>query len=503
MSEARSSARWLLLAVVGIGVFLITLDNTVLYTALPTLVGELNATSTQQLWVVNAYPVVIAGLLLGTGTLGDKIGHRLMFTVGLCIFGIASVIAAFSPAPEFLIGARVLLAIGAATMMPSTLSLIRLTFTKSRELSFAIGVWALLSVVASALGPLVGGLLLEWFWWGSVFLINIPMVIFALITLPFVAPRSVRNPDKHWDVISSLMAMVCLVGAVMTIKELAHSAQNWPLIAVAMVCAVVGGFLFVRRQPRLEQPLLTLEVFKEPAFVAGAIGASFAMFGTVGLQYIVSQKTQLIDGFSPLQAGLVVSAIAVGSALTSVIAGARLHILGARRLVAGGLGIAAIGSLVVGLGGVVHSNIVLAFGLFIMGTGLGAVMSVASILMISNAPPHRAGMAASVEEVSYEFGSLSAVALLGSLITFIFSASYVVPEGAPARAGEGMQDARLAVAESHLPHELAEEVLARAHESFNAGFIACTVLVTAVFAVGALITSRNLRGYVLSEEETH
>ena len=138
-----------------------------------------------------------------------------------------------------------------------------------------------------------------------------------------------------------------------------------------------------------------------------------------------------------------------------------------------------------------------------MGTGLGAVMSVASILMISNAPPHRAGMAASVEEVSYEFGSLSAVALLGSLITFIFSASYVVPEGAPARAGEGMQDARLAVAESHLPHELAEEVLARAHESFNAGFIACTVLVTAVFAVGALITSRNLRGYVLSEEETH
>lgn len=304
MPETRSNARWLLLAVVGIGVFLITLDNTVLYTALPTLVNELNATSTQQLWIINAYPVVIAGLLLGTGTLGDKIGHRLMFTIGLVIFGVASIFAAFSPGPEFLIAARALLAVGAATMMPSTLSLIRITFTQSRELSFAIGVWALLAVVAAAIGPLVGGLLLEWFWWGSVFLLNVPMVLFALITLPFVAPRSVRNPDKHWDVVSSILAMISLVGAVLFIKELAHSPQNWVIIVGSLVAAVVGGVLFVRRQGRLEQPLLTMEIFAEPPFVAGVIGASFAMFATVGAQYVVSQKTQLVEGFSPLQAGV-------------------------------------------------------------------------------------------------------------------------------------------------------------------------------------------------------
>lgn len=503
MPDVRSFSRWFLLAVVGVGVFLITLDNTVLYTALPTLVSDLDATSTQQLWIVNAYPVVIAGLLLGTGTLGDKIGHRRMFTIGLCIFGIASIIAAFSPAPAFLIGARVLLAIGAATMMPSTLSLIRLTFTKSRELSFAIGIWALTAVVAAAIGPLVGGLLLEWFWWGSVFLINVPMVIFALIALPFVAPRSVRDPDKHWDLISSALAMLCLVGAVLTIKELAHSPQNWPLIAVAFIAAIVGGFLFVRRQPRLEQPLLTLEIFSDPAFVSGAIGACFSMFGTVGLQYIVSQKTQLIDGYSPLDAGIVVSAIAVGSAMTSVVAGARLHIFGARLLVSGGLALAAVGSIVVGIGGAVHNNLLLAFGLFILGAGLGAVMSVASILMISNAPPHRAGMAASVEEVSYEFGSLSAIALLGSMVSFVFTARYVVPEGAPARSADGLQDAQLAVAEHPLPAGIAEEVLSRAQDSFNVGFLACAALVTVVFLAGAAITNSKLRGYVLTEDDVH
>ena len=503
MPETRSNARWLLLAVVGIGVFLITLDNTVLYTALPTLVNELNATSTQQLWIINAYPVVIAGLLLGTGTLGDKIGHRLMFTIGLVIFGVASILAAFSPGPEFLIAARALLAVGAATMMPSTLSLIRITFTQSRELSFAIGVWALLAVVAAAIGPLVGGLLLEWFWWGSVFLLNVPMVLFALITLPFVAPRSVRNPDKHWDVVSSILAMISLVGAVLFIKELAHSPQNWVIIVGSLVAAVVGGVLFVRRQGRLEQPLLTMEIFAEPPFVAGVIGASFAMFATVGAQYVVSQKTQLVEGFSPLQAGLVVSAIALGSALTSVVAGARLHVFGPHLLVAGGLFLAAIGSAIVGLGGLFHSTALLVVGLLLLGAGTGAVMAVASILMISNAPSHRAGMAASVEEVSYEFGSLSAVALLGSLISFIYSRSFVLPDGAPARAGEGLQDAQLAIHEGHVDPGMVGEVLARAEDSFNSGFLSSTVLVTVVLLIGAWVTHGKLRGYALPEDAAH
>lgn len=185
--------RWLLLVTVGMGVFLITLDNTVLYTALPTLVEELHATNSQMLWIMNAYPVVVSGLLLGTGTLGDRIGHRTMFTIGMVIFGVASIAAACAPDAAVLILARGALAIGAACMMPSTLSLIRLTFQQPRELALAISLWAMLAVVASALGPLIGGILLQWFWWGSVFVLNLPFVVAALCTIPFVAPRTVQD----------------------------------------------------------------------------------------------------------------------------------------------------------------------------------------------------------------------------------------------------------------------------------------------------------------------
>lgn len=495
--------RWMLLVTVGMGVFLITLDNTVLYTALPTLVEDLNASGSQMLWIINAYPVVVCGLLLGTGTLGDKIGHRTMFTVGIALFGLFSLVAAFAPSADVLIIARGCLAVGAACMMPSTLSLIRLTFTKPRELSLAIGIWAMLAVTASALGPLVGGLLLQWFWWGSVFLLNVPFVVFGLAAVPFVAPRSVKDPDKHWDFLSSLLACVALVGTVLTIKELAHSPQNWLLILVALLLAVVGWVLFIRRQQRLAQPLITLDIFRNPVFVAGTIAASFAMFGTVGLQFLVTQKSQLVNGFTPLQSGLLVTTCALGSALTATIAGAKLHDLGARLLVAGGFTLAALGALLVVTGGVTGSLWFIGVGLFFVGAGLGAVMSVASMLIISNAPAHRAGMASSVEEVSYEMGSLSAVAVLGSLLSFVYTLTLNLPAGSPARANESLQDAQIAIAHEGggLAPALATAIEQAAESAYDNAFVAGAVLVALMLFAGAAMTNSRLKGYVLPEEE--
>ena len=494
-------ARWLLLATVGTGVFLITLDNTVLYTALPTLVESLDATSSEMLWIINAYPVVIAGLLLGTGTLGDKIGHRRMFTIGMSIFGIASVVAAFAPSVALLIGGRALLALGAACMMPSTLSLIRLTFTKSRELSFAIGVWAMLAVVAGGVGPLVGGLLLEWFWWGSVFLLNVPFAVLSLIAIPFVAPRSIRDPEKHWDLLSSLQAMLALVCTVVVIKELAHSPQNWGLIFVALVLGACGWILFVRRQQRLTQPLLTLDIFRNPVFVAGTIGASFAMIGMVGLEFLVTQKFQLVDGFTPLQSGVLVTASAAGSALTSAVAGAKLHDIGARVLVSGGFLAASVGATLVAIGPVVDATWLIAVGLFIVGMGLGGVMSVASMLIISNAPAHRAGMASSVEEVSYEMGSLLAVAILGSVMSFVYTLRVNLPDGSPARANDSLQDAQLAIKDGSYAPELASNIMNAVTDSYLDAFVSSAVLVAVILFLGAAVTSRQLKGYVLPEDE--
>lgn len=215
------SNRWLVLAIVSSALFLIVIDMTVLYTALPTLTHELRATATEKLWIINAYPLVVAGLLPGVGTLGDRLGHKRMFLAGLVVFGLASLGAAFSQAPAWLIAARALLAVGAAMMMPATLSLIRLTFMDEKERAFAIGVWAAVASGGAAFGPVVGGALLEHFWWGSVFLINVPVVLVALLAGATLLPNRPGNSDHPWDLIGSIQVMIGLVGLTYAIKEIA------------------------------------------------------------------------------------------------------------------------------------------------------------------------------------------------------------------------------------------------------------------------------------------
>lgn len=491
-TDGAAWRRWLLLVTVGAGVFLITLDNTVLYTALPRLVEDIGATPTQQLWIINAYPVVIVGLLLGSGTLGDKIGHRRMFIAGMSVFGIASLFAAFSPVANILIAARALLAVGAAIMTPSTLSLIRLTFRSPKELNLAVGIWASLATVSSALGPIVGGLLLEAFWWGSVFLLNIPIAIAALAIIGFVAPPERTDPTKHWDFISSLLAMAALVSAVITIKELAHSPQNWRVIALAVVIMLGAGTAFVRRQGILEQPLITLDIFRSPSFLSGCIGASTALFAIVGLEYITAQRLQLAEGFTPLQAGLVVATIAAGALLTSVVGGAALPRQGVRRLISGGLGLAAIGVALVIVFSLYGATPLLVLSFLIVGIGLGGVMAVASIAMISGAPSHRAGMASSVEEVSYEFGALIAVALLGSVVNLVYTTTVAIPDGVSGQASDSLQDA--AKVSHNLPAGLGEELINNAGDAYAFATAATMGIVFVVLAAASVYTGKILKG---------
>lgn len=484
VSTARQ--RWGLLVTVAAGLLLITLDNSILYTALPTLTEELGATGSQALWIINAYPVVMAGLLLGSGTLGDRIGHRRMFLIGLVIFGLASLGAAFAPSAGLLIAARAVLAVGAAAMMPATLALIRVTFEIERERNFAIAVWGSLAVVGAALGPIVGGLLLEHFWWGSVFLINVPVVAGALIAALVIAPANDPDPSKTWDFISSLQAMIGLVGAVFFIKELAHTPQNWAVVAGAAVAAVIGFALFTRRQQRLEQPLLEFTIFRNPAFTSGVLAAAFAMFAIGGSQLVTTQRYQLVEGFTPLQAGLLVAAVAVGSLPTALLGGAFLHKIGLLPLIAGGLALATAGVVAVIAGVRADLFWLLIVGLLVTGAGLGAAMSVASTAIVGNVPARRAGMASSVEEVSYEFGSLTAVALLGSLLTFVYTTSVQLPPGAPDAARESLPQA-LASANGN------QAILDAANTAFDTGFLITMIILAAVLAAGAAITGWLLR----------
>lgn len=480
--------RWTLLATVSIGLLLITLDNSILYTALPLLTEELGATGSQTLWIINAYPVVIVGLLLGAGTLGDRIGHRRMFLIGLVIFGIASAIAAFSPTAEWLIAARAVIAIGAAAMMPATLALIRLSFDVERERNFAIAVWGTVSVVGSAIGPIVGGLLLEHFWWGSVFLIGIPFVVIALIATVVVAPPNDPDPTKRWDAISSVQAMVGLVGAVFLIKELANVPPNWMIIVAGALAAALGLTSFVRRQRRLDDPLLDFAIFRNRAFSAGVLAAAISMFAVSGAQLVTTQRFQLVEGFTPLQAGLLVTVVAIGSLPTSLLGGLYLDRVGLLPLIAGGLGVAAVGSVMMIFGIEDHLFWLMVAGLLISGVGLGSVMSVASTAIVGNVSARRAGMASSVEEVSYEFGSLIAVAILGSMLNFIYSATIKLPPGAESVARSSLPEA-IGVAHGD------QAIINAANTAFDNGFLVTMIVLTVVLAVGAVVSARLLRNY--------
>ena len=316
------SNRWLLLLTVGAGLLLITLDNSVLYTALPTLTRELGASAAQGLWIINAYPLVMAGLLLGAGTLGDRVGHRRMFLVGLVLFGLASLFAAFAPSAEALIAARAFLAVGAAAMMPATLALIRVTFEDERERNIAIAIWGSLSVIGAALGPIVGGFLLGHFWWGSVFLINVPVVVLAFFATLVVAPKIAGDPSQPWDIVSSLQALVALSALVIAIKEMAHAGSSWVTPVVAFGVAVVAATVFTRRQFRMTYPLLDFSIFRNNAFLSGTFAAAFSLFAIGGVELATTQRFQLVEGWTPLDAGLLVSVAALGSLPTAILGGA-------------------------------------------------------------------------------------------------------------------------------------------------------------------------------------
>ena len=530
----KSPHRWLLLMMVGLGLLLVTVDITILLTALPVLTHELHASAAEGLWIVNAYPLFSTGLLLGAGTLGDRIGHRRMYLVGLVIFGLASLMAAYAGSVAVLVLARVLQAVGASAMLPATLALIRVGFSDERERALAISVWACLSLVGAILGPLLGGWLLGHFHWGALFLVNVPIIAVAWLGTWFVAPEQ-RNPNADpWDLPSSVLALLTLSSLVLAIKTATHPPIDLGLLGAALATGLVAGLAFVRRQRRLTHPLLDFSLFRNPAFAAGVLGAVSVTFTTGGVLLGVSQRFQWVAGYTPLQSGLLASVLFVGTLPSSILGGLWLHRIGLRRLISGGLAVGALGMLVAaqalpwhpsGLQAADEGLGWLVTGLLLPGLGLGATISVASTAIVESAPPHRAGMASSVEEVAYEFGALLSIALLGSLLTGLYTVFVQLPPGVDAAAARSISAALDIVAASggalpdhlahlgqHLSPTLAEpglagslpaedaaarqeaaSLLVAAQTAFDRSYTVVMHLGAVILTGGAWITSRLLR----------
>ncbi len=495
MSKTR---RWLVLATVSAGLLMVSVDTTVLYTALPTLTSDLQADAAQKLWIINAYPLVVAGLLPGAGTLGDRIGHKQMYLAGLALFAAASLLAAFAPSPPVLIAARAFLAVGAAAMLPATAALIRITFDDDHERGIAIGVWGTMAVLGAALGPITGGLLLQHFWWGSVFLLNIPVVLLALAATAGLVPGGPGHRDRPWDLIASGQALVALAGLVYAIQEAAKPGPMPLAIAGALLAAAAGSVTFARRQRRQAYPLIDFSLFRNRSLLTGVIAAALAMAATAGTDLLLTQRLQLVLGLTPLHAGLIVTAFAAGSLPVGVLAGGLLQRTGARPLIGGGLLLGALGVLLTllltpGAGplfGGGRSPAWVAPGLVLAGAGLGIVMVAASAAIISGAPPQRAGMASSIESVSYELGSLAGVTVLGTILTAIYTHTIHLPATAPARAAGSIDQARAAAA--HLPAGQAHALMNAAASAFDNGYTLALAITTLALAAGSAFTYRYL-----------
>jgi DHA2 family multidrug resistance protein-like MFS transporter len=484
--------RWLVLSIVSSALFLIVTDMTVLYTALPTLTHALEATATEKLWIVNAYPLVVAGLLPGLGTLGDRLGHRTMFMAGLVVFGAASAGAAFAWTPEILVAARVVLAIGAAMMMPATLSLIRLTFTDEKERAFAIGIWAAVASGGAALGPVVGGLLLEYFWWGSVFLINVPVVLVAFVASAVLLERRQGIAGRPWDLIGSVQIMVGLIGIVYAIKEASKRDPDWAMVAGVFVLGVVATALFVRRQRRSAAPLIDFSLFADPRFSSGVATALVASGALIGVELVFSQRLQLVLGHSPLEAGMLILPIPLAAFVAGPLTGLMLPRVETTRLLSGSL---ALTGLALAAFLLLHgqATFIWLMALAVMGFGVGAAMTAASSAIMLSAPEDRAGMAASVEEVSYELGGALGIALLGSLMSILYTRAMVLPDGIAiaSRARDSLDEA-LMLAEG-LAADQSMRVIELARGAFEQAFVGVIVAATVCLFVVALFVWNKAR----------
>ncbi|PFG34953.1 MFS transporter [Sanguibacter antarcticus] len=429
LAPPRAGRRaWLGLVALMLPVLLVSIDNTVLSFAIPQLSVALSPSAAQMLWIVDIYPLVLAGLLVTMGTLGDRVGRRWLLLVGATGFGIVSVLASFATDASHLILARALLGLFGATLMPSTLALLRNLFLDGNQRRLAIAVWASGFSAGTALGPIVGGWLLEHFWWGSIFLINVPVLLVLLVAAPVLLPES-RNPRAvRLDALSVGLSVVAMLPFVLGIKRLASEGAD-TLGVVSLAVGIVLGVVFVRRQMRLKDPLLDVGLFRSRTFSASVLANFMAVFSLAGLVFFVSQYLQLVLEISPLDAGAYLLPGAVASVLMGLLAVALARVAPIWLLVPAGLLLASAGYVVgTTLSGTSSVGVIVVV-FVLVGSGAGLAETLTNDAILSSVPPERAGAASGISETAYELGASLGVAVLGSVLAAVYRTSLVLPAG--------------------------------------------------------------------------
>lgn len=484
------------LAALVLPVLLISIDMTILGFAVPALSADLRPSGAQLLWIVDIYSFLLAGLLVLMGSLGDRIGRRRLLLWGAALFGLASALAAFADSAGQLIAARALLGVGGATLMPATLSLIRNIFTERRQRQTAIAVWTAAFAAGAGLGPLLGGFLLEHLWWGSVFLVNVPLMLALLVAGPRVLPESRDPRPGPFDVPSAALSLGAVLPFVYGFK---HIAEHGPGPAgVAALAAGLGlGTLFVRRQRALASPMFDVRLFAHRPFSVSVATNFLVVFALVGLMFFIPQYLQMVRGMSPLQAGLWTLPEVLATIAGTVLA-ARL----ARRtrlayVIGGGLLATAAGfALVAGIGDDA-SMFPVVTALVVAGAGIGLAEPVTNDVIMASAPPEKAGAAGAISETAYELGGATGVAVLGSVASSVYTGQVAdgLPDGLPAGAADtaGQTLGGALEAAGRLPADLAEPLTALARHAFLDGMRLAALAGAVLVAYAALQAAVLLR----------
>ena len=486
---------WVGLAAIALPCVVYAMDLTVLNLALPALSEDLEPSSTQLLWIVDIYGFLVAGLLITMGTLGDRIGRRRLLLIGAAAFGAASVLAALSTSAEMLIAARALLGVAGATLAPSTLALIRNMFADPQERTFAIGVWITSFSGGAAIGPLVGGLLLEQFWWGSVFLLAVPVMALLLVVGPRLLPEF-RDPEAgRLDLVSAAASLVAVLAVIYGLKQLAQDGAGW-MPALAIVGGLAVGTAFVRREGRLADPLIDLRLFRVPAFSGALAANTIGFFVNFGIAVFIAQYLQLVLGLSPLEAGLWTVPWAAGFIVGSMLTSAIVSRIPPPSAIVGGLVLAAAGFVLLTQVGAASLPLLVTASV-VLALGLAPVFTLAADLMVSAAPPERAGAAAGISETSSEFGGALGIAVLGVVGTAVYRAevSEAVPADVPPEPADAARDTLggAVSAGSELPAPFGGELVDAAREAFTQALQLVAVLSAAVLLAAALLAWPLLR----------
>ncbi|MGO0575558.1 MFS transporter [Ornithinimicrobium panacihumi] len=489
--------RWAALAVLVLPVLLISIDMTVLGFAVPALSEALEPSGTQLLWIIDVYSFLLAGLLVLMGNLGDRIGRRRLLMIGAGLFGAASLVAAFSTTAEMLLLARALLGVGGATLMPSTLSLIRSVFDDPAERRTAIAVWAAAFSGGAAIGPILGGWLLEHFWWGSVFLINVPVMIALVVGALVFLPES-RNPRPGpFDLLSALMSIIGMLTLVYGLKTFGKGELDAPGVGASVV-GVVLLWLFVRRQLRLDEPLLDVRLFSRRVFAVSVSVNLLTMVAFLPIMFFVPQYLQLVLGMTPLAAGLWMVPMALATVVGAILSPRVARRVPVHRVIGTGMTLAAVGLAVGALltpAGEIWAFVVLSL---LAGGGIGLVETLTNDAIIASAPVEKVGGAAAVSETAYEFGAAMGLAVFGTLGMAIYreqllrTAPAGLSESALTSASQTLGGAEH-VADA-LPTSLGEQLHTAAGAAFTTGMSwvhAVSSVILLVVGVGAWLMLRR------------